>query len=83
MVEKRRSLRSRKTLSPFARDCSRTIAQGQLHLGYVLLNQKKYAEARMWLEKSARPGVAIPEVFYYLGLVAQEQNDDATRDRAI
>ena len=31
----------------------------------------------MWLEKSARPGVAIPEVFYYLGLLAQEQNDDA------
>ena len=52
-------------------------AQGQLHLGYVLLNQKKYSEARVWLEKSARPGVAIPEVFYYLGLVAQEQNDDA------
>ncbi len=51
-------------------------AQGQLHLGYVLLNQKKYAEARTWLEKSARPG-AIPEVFYYLGLVAQEENDDA------
>lgn len=52
-------------------------AQGQLHLGYVLLNQKKYSEARLWLEKSARPGAAIPEVFYYLGLVAQEQNDDA------
>ena len=31
-------------------------AQGQLHLGYVLLNEKKYAEARLWLEKSARPG---------------------------
>ena len=30
-------------------------AQGQLHLGYVLLNQKKYGEARVWLEKSARP----------------------------
>jgi len=52
-------------------------AQAQLHLGYVLLNQKKYAEARTWLEKSARPGSAVPEVFYYLGLVAQEQNDDA------
>jgi Tfp pilus assembly protein PilF len=50
--------------------------QGQLHLGYALLNQKKYSEARLWLEKSARPGVAIPEVFYYLGLVAQEQNED-------
>ena len=52
-------------------------AQAQLHLGYVLLNQKKYAEARTWLEKSARTGAAEPEVFYYLGLVAQEQNDDA------
>jgi tetratricopeptide (TPR) repeat protein len=52
-------------------------ALGQLHLGYVLLNQKKYADARLWLEKSARSPNAIPEVFYYLGLVAQEQNDDA------
>src|ERR1051325_2041037 len=52
-------------------------AQAQLHLGYVLLNQKKYAEARTWRQKSARPGAAVPEVFYYLGLVAQEQNDDA------
>jgi Tfp pilus assembly protein PilF len=52
-------------------------AQAQLHLGYVLLNQKKYAEARTWLEKSARTSAAVPEVFYYLGLVAQEQNDDA------
>ena len=52
-------------------------ALGQLHLGYVLLNQKKYADARLWLEKSARSPNAIPEVYYYLGLVAQEQNDDA------
>lgn len=49
---------------------------GQLHLGYVLLNQKKYRDARLWLEKSSRSPNAIPEVFYYLGLVAQEQNDD-------
>ncbi|HET9524945.1 MAG TPA: tetratricopeptide repeat protein [Pyrinomonadaceae bacterium] len=49
---------------------------GQLHLGYVLLNQKKYRDARLWLEKSARSPNIIPEVFYYLGLVAQEQNDD-------
>ena len=49
----------------------------QVHLGYVLLNQKKYDEARLWLEKSARSASPIPEVFYYLGLVAQEQNDDA------
>jgi len=54
-----------------------TNAQAQLHLGYVLLNQKKYAEARTWLEKSARSSAPIPEVFYYLGLVAQEQHDDA------
>lgn len=51
--------------------------QGQLHLGYILLNQKKYSEARQWLEKSARTSKPLPEVFYYLGLVAQEQNDDA------
>ena len=52
-------------------------AQAQLHLGYVLLVQKKYDEARLWLEKSARSGLAIPEVSYYLGLVAQEQGDNA------
>lgn len=51
--------------------------QAQIHLGYVLLNQKKYDEARVWLEKSARSTSPMPEVFYYLGLVAQEQNDDA------
>jgi Flp pilus assembly protein TadD len=51
--------------------------QGQLHLGYVLLNQKKYREAREWLERSAKSNTPAPEVFYYLGLVAQEQNDDA------
>jgi tetratricopeptide (TPR) repeat protein len=49
----------------------------QVHLGYVLLNQKKYDEARLWLEKSARSASPMPEVFYYLGLVAQEQNEDA------
>ena len=49
----------------------------QLHLGYIMLLQKKLPEARVWLEKSARSGVAIPEVPYYLGLVAQEQGDDA------
>src|SRR6185369_110665 len=52
-------------------------AQAQLHLGYVLLIQKKPAEARVWLEKSLRSGAAIPEVPYYLGLVAQEQGDDS------
>ena len=53
-----------------------TNAQAQLHLGYVLLNQKKYQEARLWLEKSGRSGVAVPEVSYYLGLLAQDQGDD-------
>ena len=55
-------------------------AQGQLHLGYLLLNEKKFDEARLWLEKSVRAGVDTPEVFYYLGLVAQEQNDSRARD---
>jgi Flp pilus assembly protein TadD len=51
--------------------------QAQVHLGYVLLSQKKYAEAQLWLDKSARSRSPMPEVFYYLGLVAQEQSDDA------
>lgn len=50
-------------------------AQGQLHLGYVLLKQKKHAEAREWLERSTSAGT--PEAFYYLGLIAQAQNEDA------
>lgn len=54
-----------------------TNAQAQLHLGYVLLVQKKYPEARLWLEKSGRSGIPVPEVSYYLGLLAQEQGDDA------
>jgi Flp pilus assembly protein TadD len=53
-----------------------TNGQAQLHLGYILLLQKKPAEARVWLEKSRRSGVDIPEVSYYLGLVAQDQGDD-------
>jgi tetratricopeptide (TPR) repeat protein len=51
--------------------------QGQLHLGYVLLKQKKHAESRVWLLKSARNGVGTPEAFYYLGLIAQAENADA------
>ncbi|HEV7905230.1 MAG TPA: tetratricopeptide repeat protein [Pyrinomonadaceae bacterium] len=53
-------------------------AQGQLHLGYVLLKQKKHAEAREWLERSTRAATgSTPEAFYYLGLIAQGQNEDA------
>ena len=52
-------------------------AQGQLHLGYVLLKQKKQADARTWLLKSVANGVGTPEAFYYLGLIAQAENEDA------
>lgn len=52
-------------------------AQGQLHLGYVLLKQKRYGEARELLEQSIQKGSGTPEAFYYLGLIAQGQNEDA------
>jgi Flp pilus assembly protein TadD len=55
-------------------------AQGQLHLGYVLLKEKQYTEARELLEKSIQKGTGTPEAFYYLGLIAQGQNED---ERAI
>ncbi|HLM57711.1 MAG TPA: tetratricopeptide repeat protein [Pyrinomonadaceae bacterium] len=51
--------------------------QGQLHLGYVLLKQKRHAEARGWLEKSVRANAGTPEAFYYLGLIAQGEGDDS------
>ena len=54
--------------------------QAQMYLGYTLLKQKKYPEARAWLEKSAQKDERAPETFYYLGLIAQEQNED---ERAI
>jgi len=52
-------------------------ARGQLYLGYVLLKQKKHAEARVWLEKSMQKETGTPETFYYLGLIAKEQNDNS------
>lgn len=55
-------------------------AQAQLHLGYVLLKQKKYSDAHVWLEKSIQKQTGSPEAFYYLGLIAQEQNEN---ERAI
>jgi Flp pilus assembly protein TadD len=55
-------------------------AQGQLYLGYVLLKEKQFMEARELLEKSVGKGTGTPEAFYYLGLIAQGQNDD---ERAI
>ena len=54
-------------------------AQAQLHLGYVLLKQKKNSEAREWLEKSIQKTTAADFhylCFYYLGLIAQDRNDD-------
>jgi tetratricopeptide (TPR) repeat protein len=55
-------------------------SRGQLNLGYVLLKQKRYAEARGQLERSIQKNTGTPESFYYLGLIAQEQNED---DRAV
>lgn len=55
-------------------------AQAQLHLGYVLLKQKKNSDARVWLEKSIQKQTNSPEAFYYLGLIAQEENEN---ERAI
>lgn len=55
-------------------------AQGQLLLGYVLLRQKQYGDARALLEKNIQQGPGTPEAFYYLGLIAQGQNED---ERAI
>lgn len=51
--------------------------QGQLFLGYVLLKQKRSAEARALLESSVKADGSAPEGFYYLGLIAQDEQDDA------
>jgi len=48
-------------------------AQAQIHLGYVLLKQKRYADAQVWLEKTTQKQTRSPEAFYYLGVIAQEQ----------
>ena len=42
--------------------------------------QKQYPEAQTLLEKSLQKDSHNPETFYYLGLIAQEQNED---ERAI
>jgi Tfp pilus assembly protein PilF len=52
-------------------------SQIELNLGYTLLEQKKYPEAKTLLEKSLARDPGVPETFYYLGLIAQEENDDA------
>jgi predicted Zn-dependent protease len=48
----------------------------QMSLGYALLLQKQYSEAKAWLEKSAVGDSHTAETFYYLGLIAQQQNED-------
>jgi Flp pilus assembly protein TadD len=50
--------------------------QGQLFLGYVLLKQKRGAEARALLESSVKADASAPEGFYYLGLIAQDEQED-------
>ncbi|MDT5269911.1 MAG: hypothetical protein QOH49_2097 [Acidobacteriota bacterium] len=50
--------------------------QGQLFLGYVLLKQKRSAEARALLESSVKTDASAPEGFYYLGLIAQDEQED-------
>ncbi|HEY6119365.1 MAG TPA: tetratricopeptide repeat protein [Pyrinomonadaceae bacterium] len=55
-------------------------SQAQMYLGYTLLEQKRYPEAQEWLEKSLRKDTRVPETFYYLGQIAQQQNED---ERAI
>lgn len=57
--------------------------QGQLFLGYVLLKQKRSAEARALLESSVKADAAAPEGFYYLGLIAQDEQDDARAVRIL
>lgn len=50
--------------------------QGQLFLGYVLLKQKRSAEARLLLESSVKADASAPEGLYYLGLIAQDEQED-------
>jgi Tfp pilus assembly protein PilF len=47
-----------------------------MYLGFTLLEQKKYPEAREYLEKSLQKNKSVPETYYYLGQLAQEENED-------
>jgi tetratricopeptide (TPR) repeat protein len=51
-------------------------AEGQMYLGYVLFKQKKFPEARAWLEQSLRRDASRPETSYYLAVIAQELSED-------
>src|SRR5258707_7170568 len=48
--------------------------QAQTVLGHALYKQKKFSEAKGYLEKTIKADARVPEAFYYLGLVAQEEN---------
>lgn len=59
-------------------------AASQVYLGYVLLKKKELGEAREWLERSiqkttgqknGQKETGEAETYYYLGLIAQEQNE--------
>lgn len=54
--------------------------QAQMYLAYVLFRQKKYPEARVFMERTSKADASRPEPFYYLGLIAQEQGEE---DRAL
>jgi Flp pilus assembly protein TadD len=55
-------------------------SQAEMYLGYVLYKQKKFSEARVYLEKTITADSTVAESFYYLGLIVQEENED---ERAI
>src|SRR5260370_14154388 len=59
-----------------ALDLQHGNAQGQMYLGYTFYKQKKFIEARRYLGQSIKADPSMPEPFYYLGLIAQEQNED-------
>ena len=54
-------------------------SQAQLYLAYVLFKQKKVPEARVLLEQTIKADGSTPEPFYYLGLIAQEQEKRTER----
>jgi Tfp pilus assembly protein PilF len=47
-----------------------------MYLGYTLMLQGKYPPAREMLEKSLAKQSTVPQTFYYLGLISQEEGDD-------
>jgi len=48
-----------------------------------LYKQKKFSEAKGCLEKTIKADARVPEPFYYLGLIAQEENEDERGQSAV